>query len=229
MESALTISEEEFNYREIELQSKLALATSIIQEKENRMISFDARESEWFQRIILLEEVRCSLHNKVIQLSGNIRVFVRVRPCIPNEEAKAKASTSPFSFPSIFDKDTKATSSSMKVGDDLTKRFIVATEPPKDRGGLSQRKKRMKFGFDNVFSPRNDQDDVWEATEPLIQSAVDGYNVCVSLRMVRLAVVKHTPCSVGEVVKAEGLLPKLSRSYLMRNVCWSRRHKEKLR
>ena len=186
MESALTISEQEFNNRENELQDKLASATFIIQNKEKglkqiteKMTNFDARESELLHQIVLQEEVRRSLHNKVIQLSGNIRVFVRVRPCIPNEEAKAKASTSPFSFPSIFDKNTKATSSSVKVGDDLTKRFIVATEPLKDRGGLSQRRKRMKFGFDNVFSPRSNQDDVWEATEPLVQSAVDGYNVCV--------------------------------------------------
>ena len=39
--------------------------------------------------------------------------------------------------------------------------------------------KRMKFGFDNVFNPNSNQEDVWGATEPLVQSAVDGYNVCV--------------------------------------------------
>lgn len=61
----------------------------------------------------------------------------------------------------------------------MTKRFIVATEPKKDRGGLSQRQKKLKFGFDNVFAPSHNQEAIWRATEPLIQSAIDGYNVCV--------------------------------------------------
>jgi hypothetical protein len=30
-----------------------------------------------------------------------------------------------------------------------------------------------------VFSPNQGQEDVWEATEPLVQSAIDGFNVCI--------------------------------------------------
>jgi hypothetical protein len=164
----------------------LTTATSENLEKEKRiakmmgqMSSFNGRETELLQNIILQEEVRRSLHNRVMQLSGNIRVFIRVRPCIPKELAKSENRTSPFSFPSVFNKEISASASSVNVGDDLTKRFIVATEPLKDRGGLSQRRKRMKFGFDNVFNPNSNQEDVWGATEPLVQSAVDGYNVCV--------------------------------------------------
>jgi len=160
------------------LNTKLANARSTIKEKDNGLANFNVRESDLLRQIVLQDEVRRSLHNKVIQLSGNIRVFVRVRPTIPSEEATAKTANSPFSFPSVLDKNTPA-SSAVSVGDDLTKRFVVATEPPKDRGGLSQRKKTLKFGFDNVFTPTNTQDDVWEATEPLVQCAVDGYNTCV--------------------------------------------------
>ena len=138
-----------------------------------------ARESELLSKIALQDDVRRSLHNKVIQLSGNIRVFVRVRPCIPTEQSEWKSGSSPFSFPSVFGKENSENCPGLKAGDDLTKRFIVATEPPKDRGGLSQRRKKMKFGFDNVFDPKSCQNDVWKATEPLVQSAVDGYNVCV--------------------------------------------------
>jgi kinesin family protein C1 len=190
MELELNITKEEFGYLESELKTKLAKARSAIKAKDNglakiteKMTNFNARESDLLRQIVLQEEVRRSLHNKVIQLSGNIRVFVRVRPSIPSEEATAKTAKSPFSFPSVFDQNTTASSitstSTVNVGDDLTKRFIVATEPTKDRGGLSQRRKKLKFGFDNVFTPTNTQDDVWEATEPLVQSAVDGYNTCV--------------------------------------------------
>lgn len=155
-------------------------------EKERRILKmvekvnyFNGRESDLLQKIILQEELRRSLHNRVIQLSGNIRVFIRVRPCISRELTKSNKTPSPFSYPTVFDKNTSSSSSAIKVGDDLTKRFIVATEPPKDRGGLSQRRKKMKFGFDNVFNPNSKQEDIWDATEPLVQSAVDGYNVCV--------------------------------------------------
>jgi len=144
-----------------------------------KMSNFNTREGDLLNKIVLQEEVRRSLHNRVIQLSGNIRVFIRVRPCIASEEAKSNAGTSPFSFPSVFDTETSASSSSVNVGDDLTKKFVVATEPVKDRGGLSQRRKKLKFGFDNVFNPHASQNDVWNATEPLVQSAVDGHNVCV--------------------------------------------------
>jgi len=67
----------------------------------------------------------------------------------------------------------------MSAAEDVTKNLIVATEPYKDRGGLSERRKKWKFGFDTVFSPEHGQEDVWEATEPLVQSAVDGYNVTI--------------------------------------------------
>jgi hypothetical protein len=63
--------------------------------------------------------------------------------------------------------------------DDPTKNLITVQEPWKDRGGLSQRRKKWTFGFDQVFEPDHGQEDVWEATEPLVQSAVDGFNVTV--------------------------------------------------
>lgn len=128
------------------------------------MTTLNKRESKLLKQILFLEEVRSSFHNKVIQLSGNIRVFVKVHPCIPSEEAKAKCMEMPLSINSY---------------DDLTKKFIILTEPVKDRGGLSQRRKVIKFGFDDVFCPSTCQENIWKATEPLVQSAVDGYNVCI--------------------------------------------------
>ena len=141
-----------------------------------KMSSFNTRESALCEKILKQEEVRRSLHNRVMQLSGNIRVFVRVRPVIGGEDS---TSISPYSYPTYFDGNKTSSETSVGADDDLTKRFIVALEPVKDRGGLSQRRKKLKFGFDNVFDPTHGQDSLWEATEPLVQSAVDGYNVCV--------------------------------------------------
>jgi len=184
--SKLEKSRSTYASREMELKGEITAANAIIQEKESgmakmieKMTTFDIKESELLSKIVMQEAIRRSLHNRVIQLSGNIRVFVRVRPIIASEQASVSESSAVFSFPTVFDKETPASSSAVKVGDDLTKQFIVVTEPPKDRGGLSQRRKKIKFGFDGVFSPTNNQDNIWKATEPLIQSAVDGYNVCV--------------------------------------------------
>ena len=58
-----------------------------------------------------------------------------------------------------------------------TKNILQVKEPFKDRGGLSQRRKKWSFGFDNVFDPSHSQEDLWEATEPLVQCAIDGFNV----------------------------------------------------
>jgi len=117
-----------------ELQMTLMSEQSENTEKERRILKmvekvnyFNGRESDLLQKIILQEELRRSLHNRVIQLSGNIRVFIRVRPCISSELTKSNITPSPFSYPTVFDKNTSSSSSAIKVGDDLTKRFIVAT------------------------------------------------------------------------------------------------------
>eukprot|EP00978_Attheya_sp_CCMP212_P000263 scaffold487_cov46-Attheya_sp.AAC.2 len=153
----------------------------------------DKREDDWYKKMKMMDEVRRCLHNKVIQLSGNIRVFVRVRPTLAGEANTASQSASshkkvvsnesPFHFPRMCDRDVSSSSSSssgsVMSSDDVTKHVLEMTEPFKDRGGLSNRRKKWKFGFDNVFTPSENQSDVWNATEPLVQSAIDGFNVCV--------------------------------------------------
>lgn len=179
--------------KEVELQlckTETTLEAVQIQRDDalKRMETFDERENDLFLQLRSSDRIRRELHNKVMQLSGNIRVYVRVRPELPFEQdggEKTKPSDSrkrkhdriesyktPFKFPGIFDKESKG-------GQDLCKNFVEMIEPPKDRGGLKQRTKKWQFGFDNVFTPTHGQDEVWEATEPLVQSAIDGYNVCI--------------------------------------------------
>lgn len=42
-------------------------------------------------------------------------------------------------------------------------------------------KKQVKhdFSFDQVFAPLTDQNDIFECVSPLVQSALDGYNICI--------------------------------------------------
>jgi kinesin family protein C1 len=178
-----------------ELENNLQSTTEQRDDAMGRLSTYDQREDDLFMKLRESDRVRRQLHNKVIQLSGNIRVFVRIRPALPGEEEaieQSKPSTasnvkkrnhaeieqqSLFSYPGMYDRAAKK--SSTDTDDDLTKNLLEVTEPFKDRGGLSDRRKQWKFGFDGVFNPNHGQDDIWEAAEPLVQSAIDGYNVTI--------------------------------------------------
>ena len=60
-----------------------------VQEKHaalERVRTFDEREAELVRQLQFMDDVRRKLHNRVMQLTGNIRVFVRVRPMLSFEE-----------------------------------------------------------------------------------------------------------------------------------------------
>jgi hypothetical protein len=175
------------------LKEELQLSRKELELVSEDMKSVSDREKDLLQKWNECDRVRRELHGRVMQLVGNIRVFVRVRPVLPGEEhenevqhiedvRKRKRDESEkealFRYPGIYDRVEKR-SNNLSSGNDVTKNMIELTEPYKDRGGLKDRRKQWKFGFDNIFSPNNSQEDVWEATEPLVQSAVDGYNVTI--------------------------------------------------
>ena len=181
------------NERIMELESRLLETQEKLGNAVERLSTSDERENELLRKLLASDKIRAQLHNRVTQLSGNIRVFVRVRPSLPGEEEKLTAAAtadiakgkrnkksapvameSPFYFPGELDARGGSCDS-----DDMTKRIIEIKEPPKDRGGLSERRKNWRFPFDNVFSSNSSQDDVWEAVEPLVQSAIDGYPTCI--------------------------------------------------
>ena len=152
------------------------------------------REKELHEQLMESDQVRRDLHARVMQLMGNIRVFVRVRPMTSEEEEKqepaalraggkgaseSKDQGAIFKFPSISDRRTNSTKRNGQKQEsfDLTKKAIEVLEPKKDRGGLKDRRARHQFHFDNVFQHQDSQRDVWESTESLVQSTVDGYNV----------------------------------------------------
>jgi kinesin family protein C1 len=95
------------------------------------------------------------------------------------KKVEVTTDVSPFTFPSI----TADRSSNNKNGhtsySDITKQTLEIQEPYKDRGGLNPRQKKWKYGFDRVFNPNDSQVDVWEGACPLVQSCLDGFNVCM--------------------------------------------------
>jgi kinesin family protein C1 len=147
-----------------------------------RLGTSDQRENELFDKLRESDRVRKEMHARLMVLIGSIRTFVRVRPTIPEElhsnKSTLDATEETFKF-SGHNGGAQGCKASKYGCDDPTKNLVTVQEPWKDRGGLSQRRKNWTFGFDQVFEPSSSQEDVWEATEPLVQSAVDGFNVTV--------------------------------------------------
>lgn len=105
------------------------------------------------------EIIRRRLHNQVQELKGNIRVFCRVRPTL-RDESEIVAE---IRFPDI-DMEAKA--------------IEVIGSPDKNALG-KELTKTYPFSFDKVFGPTHRNIDVFQEISQLVQSALDGYNVCI--------------------------------------------------
>jgi kinesin family protein C1 len=107
------------------------------------------------------EQLRRFMHNEIQVLSfnqelkGNIRVFCRVRPFLDGEEQENSIQFPPEQ------KDT-----------------IELTQSIESASGTKQQKS-YPFRFDKVFQPSDDQDKVFQEISQLVQSALDGYNICI--------------------------------------------------
>ncbi len=179
--TAIRLVEEEREFLQKRLRETENKLKAVTEEKNDalmRLGTSDQREDELFNRLRESDRVRKELHSRVMVLIGNIRVFVRVRPPLPCELKDHCPKNAEPIFKFATGSGGLDGDKSSKYGcDDPTKNILKVIEPTKDRGGLPQRRKKWSFGFDNVFDPSQSQEDVWEATEPLVQCAIDGFNV----------------------------------------------------
>lgn len=105
------------------------------------------------------ETLRRKLHNQVQELKGNIRVFCRVRPALTSTET----GPAKIEFPDA-DTDSKE----------------VVIQGPEQRSALGNVTTAINpFSFDRVFGPQSQNAEVFEEISQLVQSALDGYNVCI--------------------------------------------------
>ncbi len=99
-----------------------------------------------------IQAERRRLHNMVLELKGNIRVFARVRPMSDNEHLDEPS--------------------------DGTKTVQFAEETKVSVYNDYDARKKW-FEFDKVFWPNSRQEDVFEEAKALATSVLDGYNVCI--------------------------------------------------
>ncbi|KAL8130794.1 hypothetical protein AgCh_006927 [Apium graveolens] len=103
-------------------------------------------------KIVDGEKLRKKLHNTILELKGNIRVFCRVRPLLIED--------------GIITEENIIT-------------YPTTTEAFGRGIDLIQHGQKHSFTFDKVFAPEASQDEVFVEISQLVQSALDGYKVCI--------------------------------------------------
>ncbi|KAG0740622.1 hypothetical protein G6F57_005832 [Rhizopus arrhizus] len=144
------------------LRMKLESTGNILEQRENEIKRFtdelleqNTLSKEIERQLIEEETTRRKLHNTIQELKGNIRVFCRVRPLVDNENNMADIR--------VFGEDSEHMELREQVSSTL--------------GRTST--KTHTFSFDRVFAPECNQSDCYEEISQLVQSALDGYNVCI--------------------------------------------------
>ncbi|KAL9234140.1 hypothetical protein vseg_009043 [Gypsophila vaccaria] len=127
------------------------------------------------------ELLRRKLHNTILELKGNIRVFCRVRPLLPEDGCSSDASV--ISFPS-------------------------SNEGHEQGVDLIQSGQKYAFTFDKVFTQQASQNHVFEEISELVQSALDGYKVCIFAYGQTGSGKTYTMMGRPESLDQKGLIPR---------------------
>lgn len=135
------------------------------------------------------ETKRRCLHNLVQELKGNIRVFCRIRPHLAKGidnifannvtvEANRLSISSASSVSSVTSCNT-ITEPQYRI---LSNNCVEVVAPQRNSETNKSTKNSLSkwsFSFDRIFSPESTQEDVFEEISQLVQSALDGYRVCI--------------------------------------------------
>ncbi|CAH1262778.1 KIFC1 [Branchiostoma lanceolatum] len=137
------------------LQEELARAVKKVEEQHMQL-----QQAETDRRV---------LHNTIQELKGNIRVFARLRPLLSAEGTVAD-NNAVDDVPHFDWHD----------GNTLELDKAMDGDPNETMSGLRRTEsQKVEFNFDRVFAPSSSQAEVFEEISQLVQSALDGYNVCI--------------------------------------------------
>ena len=138
------------------LQADIAAMEEKVKAEEAKAVSaqeaFDKEKADLEAQVHAGARERRKMHNTIQELRGNVRVFARVRPFLPGDGA------SDDDVPSVQPK-----------ADDVSLKLRLKGEE----------KKEYSFSFDRVFKPEITQEEVFSEVSEFVQSALDGYNVCL--------------------------------------------------
>ena len=163
----------------LDLESQIAALKAKLQAAQAEIISRSMQCDELTNKLteanIIIEDlktklqegetIRRKLHNTVQELKGNIRVFCRIRPLMMTEIPKG----------STLDEEMRHFSITRKLDEPDE---LALSQPIESAIGQASIK-TFPFTFDRVFGPHSTQSDVFDEISQLVQSALDGYRVCI--------------------------------------------------
>lgn len=133
-------------------------------------------------QLLEAEKLRKKLHNTILELKGNIRVFCRVRPILSDYDCNS----------------TEGTIVSFPTSTEVLGRGI----------DLMHNAQKYSFTFDKVFSHAASQEDVFVEISQLVQSALDGYKVCIFAYGQTGSGKTYTMMGKPEATEQKGLIPR---------------------
>ncbi|KAL0875287.1 hypothetical protein Bca101_024992 [Brassica carinata] len=151
------------------------------EDQKQTIIDLKSHVEEAELKLVEGEKLRKKLHNTILELKGNIRVFCRVRPLLPGENNGDEGKT--ISYPASLE---------------LLGRGI----------DLMQNAQKHSFTFDKVFLPNTTQEDVFIEISQLVQSALDGYKVCIFAYGQTGSGKTYTMMGKPGNVEEKGLIPR---------------------
>ncbi|KAF8047326.1 hypothetical protein N665_3094s0005 [Sinapis alba] len=151
------------------------------EDQKQTIIDLKSRVEEAELKLVEGEKLRKKLHNTILELKGNIRVFCRVRPLLPGENNGDEGKT--IAYPASLE---------------LLGRGI----------DLMQNAQKHSFTFDKVFLPNTTQEDVFIEISQLVQSALDGYKVCIFAYGQTGSGKTYTMMGKPGNVEEKGLIPR---------------------
>lgn len=137
-------------------EEKKSIAMSVREELQSSIDKACADRDVYFHLYSIETKQRREIHDKLMEVQGNIRVICRVRP--------------------VLELELEVGSAQLRAGQDQ-----VIAEFPTEEDIVVRRDAscKVKFEFDKVFPPSSTQDEVFGSVQPLCISVLDGYNVCI--------------------------------------------------
>ncbi|KAL9392623.1 hypothetical protein Peur_016543 [Populus x canadensis] len=152
------------------------------EEQRRNVHDLQERLAETEYQLVEGEKLRKKLHNTILELKGNIRVFCRVRPVLPDDVAGSEQPV--ISYPT----STEALGRGIDV--------------------IQSAGQKYPFNFDKVFNHDASQQEVFVEISQLVQSALDGYKVCIFAYGQTGSGKTYTMMGRPEASEQKGLIPR---------------------
>lgn len=139
-----------------------------------------------------------NIHNELLENKGNIRVFCRVRPILDKEMEKLKDTLSQnnsnnnggsLKSKTLSSKSLNSGNNNLDLTMDHQENYleylgtdVIILNGPSVKSNIGLNKetqKKNKYYFDRVFNPKTPQNVIFDEISQLVQSALDGFKVCI--------------------------------------------------